>query len=396
MARSKRNEFVAGLFILLAMALLVAIFVAISNWESLAVDKTVYHVSFDQAPAIKVGSPVRLGGSDIGRIVAIDLRWRHDPEQPKDAKRFYYVVAIKVPSEVQLRKDARISIESSVVGEDGWINIQNVGSGELAANTAEAPIVGSAFSVADVMDKLNDVAAQLSGVKTTGPIAETLINVRDVTADIKRLTPKVDQAVSDVVAVTGSLKTSVPELAADAKASLATMKSATAEIEAMLKENREPIKTGVAEATAAVAEARKKLAEMMDNLIVTTGDFRTLVAANRQNISDMVLDLRTTGEQLKAASIEIRRAPWRLLHKPDERQADTLNLFDATANYARSVQDLRSISETLQTLAKLKAEGAPVDEKLLQDMVDRLKVGFQKYDEAEAALWKQWGLAEQK
>jgi len=397
MARSKRNEFVAGLFILLALALLVAVFAVISNWQALAVPKRVYYVAFDRAPAIKVGSPVKLGGSDVGRITGMALQWKHDPELPKGVDRFRYLVAISLPEEIQVRRDARMVIETAPVGEDGWIDIQSVGTQELADNTEQDPIPGIALpSLADIVSKLDDVAAQLNGDHTRGPVAEALANVRDVTADIKKLTPKVDQAVSDVVAVTGHLKTSVPELVADAKASLATIKSSTAEIDAMLKENREPIKAGVTEAAAAIAEARKKITEMMDNLIVVTGDFRTLVAANRQNISDMILDLRTTGEQLKAASIEIRRAPWRLLHKPDEREADTLNVFDATANYARSVQDLRSITDTLQTLAKLKADGAPVDEKLIQDMVDRLKVGFQKYEEAEAALWKQWGLADQK
>ena len=47
----------------------------------------------------------------------------------------------------------------------------------------------------------------------------------------------------------------------------------------------------------------------------------------------------------------------------------------------------------LQALVELKKNDVPIDEQLLREMVDRLRAGLQKYDEAESALWKQWGEA---
>lgn len=396
MARSKRNQFVAGLFILAAMVLLAVVFVAISNLQALAVEKTVYYVAFDEAPAIKVGSPVKLGGSAIGRITDLQLQWKTVPGQAEDVKSFYYLVALKVPAEIQLRRNARVVIDTAVVGDEGAVNIESIGTSELAVDTEGNPIHGSAGTMARIMRNLEDFSAQLKGEQTAGPAAEILANVRTATGEIKKVIPKIDKVTSDMVAITENLKTSVPELVAGAKEGVATIKSAGGEIEGILKENRENIKAGIADAAATIAGARKKIAELMANLVVTTGDFRALVAANRLNISDLILDLRTTSEQLKAASIEIRRAPWRLLYKPDQREADTLNIFDATANYARTVSDLRSAAATLQMLLDLKASGAPIDEKLVQNMMDRLKIGFQKYEEAEDALWKEWGEAEKK
>ena len=396
MARSKRNEFVAGLFILVALALLVSIFVSISNFQGLTAEKTVYYVAFNEAPAIKVGSPVRLGGSDVGRIIDIELQWTHVEGQAEDVKGFYYRVALKVPADIALRRDARIIIDKAMVGDEGAVDIENVGIGDLAVNTAEKPLHGSASAMSRIMANLEDFSAQLSGKKTDGPVAAIFSDIRTVTTDIKTAAPKIDKALTDVAAITESLKTSLPETVAAAKEGIASIQSAGGEIDGILKENREKIKAGIADAAGMLAEARKTIAELGDNLTATTGDLRTLVAANRLSISDMIANLRTTSEQLKAASVEIRRAPWRLLYDPDEREADTRNIFDATANYAQSATDLRSTTDTLEMLLKLKAGGVPIDEKAIQEMVDRLKVGFQKYSEAEDALWREWGKAEKK
>ena len=115
------------------------------------------------------------------------------------------------------------------------------------------------------------------------------------------------------------------------------------------------------------------------------------VALGRQRVvaADLA-GLRQTSEQLEAAAVEIRRAPWRLLHQPDEREADTLNIHDASRNYARALADLRSVSATLRTLLEIRDAGEAVDEEMLKGMVARLKAGFQKYEEAEKALWEEW------
>ncbi|HOI55302.1 MAG TPA: hypothetical protein PLP01_08645, partial [Phycisphaerae bacterium] len=111
---------------------------------------------------------------------------------------------------------------------------------------------------------------------------------------------------------------------------------------------------------------------------------------NRMNLADTFSNMRQTSEQLRAASIEIRRAPWRLLHRPDDRESDTLNIFDATRNYAVAAGDLRSTTANLESLTRLKDEGVSVDQKMILEMLDRVRASLDKYGQAEDALWQQW------
>ena len=43
---------------------------------------------------------------------------------------------------------------------------------------------------------------------------------------------------------------------------------------------------------------------------------REVVSGNRSKLDQMIASLKTTGDNLKAASSEIRRSPWRLPYKP--------------------------------------------------------------------------------
>ena len=73
MARSRRNDFVAGLFIIAALLALAAVLWRVTKWEDIGRVTRTYHVRFNHAPGIKVGSEVQLGGVPVGEVTGREL-----------------------------------------------------------------------------------------------------------------------------------------------------------------------------------------------------------------------------------------------------------------------------------------------------------------------------------
>jgi len=385
MARSKRNELAAGLFILIAVVMLVAMLILVGNWGDLYRAKTIYYVEFDSVPNLKSGSPVLLRGSQVGRLSAMTLT-KHVLDETTGAVEYRFLTALEIPGEIVLRRDADIGVGAAMIGETAWVDIQSVGTGEVADDTATKPLVGRGGGMMEAA-----AAAFGIGDKQREEIARTIENLAEITVSLRETTPKIAEVTDNIAAVTADLKEKMPGIIAKADDTMGRMNSAAERVNNILDENRGNLKASVENVAALTERAKKDFADLLDSLKATSADVQALVAANRMNLSDAMVNIRQTSEQLKAASVEIRRAPWRLLHKPDERESDTMNVFDASRNYANAVADLRSTATTLKALVDLKKDGVPVDPELLSEMFDRLKAGLGKYDEAEKALWKEWG-----
>ena len=386
MARAQRSEFLAGIFILIALVALGAVLVAVGNWESLIRAKMTYYVRFDQAPMVKQGSLVLLGGMVKGRVTEVHTIFEV-VDEATGAESFHFVLAIELPKEIRLRRDAMVAIETKLIGEDAAVNIRCLGVGPLATDTMpDDPIEGHSGTAMD-----SAVEALGIGEEQKTQIAEILANIAEITASLKDTAPKIERVVDNIETVTGNLRDTMPELTASVREGADKLKGAGDRVNTILNENRENIKTAVTNVTEMTASAKTQVDELLANLTSASADIRTLVAANRMNLSDTLVNMRQTSEQLKAASTEIRRAPWRLLYRPEDREADSLNIFDASRNYANAVADLRTTAATIKTILDLKAEGVPVDQEVIVNMLDRLKAGFKKYEEAEEALWQEWG-----
>lgn len=399
MARGKRNEFVAGLFILVMLAALAAVLILAGSWEHLTSARTTYYVAFDQAPGVRSGSPVLLRGRVVGRVTDVQMRSRKatppEPEGPDapepepvapDAVEYFFVLALDLPKEICLRRNAIISIETKLIGEDAAINIRSAGTNKAALDTEHDPIAGRG---GDAMTAA--VEALGIGEAEKARIRQTIDDIGAITASLRETTPKIGRVMDNIETVTADLKEKLPAVLASVNEGVTTLKSAADRVDGILAENREKIKTSVANVSDLMENAKKQVDELLANLKTVSADIRTVVASNRMNLTDSMVNIRETSEQLKAAAKEIRRAPWRLLYKPDDRAADSLNIFDASRNYANAAADLRSIASTFEAIIKLKDEGMAVDEQLIQDMLDRIKAGLKRYEEAESALWKQWG-----
>ena len=90
-----------------------------------------------------------------------------------------------------------------------------------------------------------------------------------------------------------------------------------------------------------------------------------------------------TSEQLKLASIEIRRSPWRLLYTPKQKELETDNLYDAARSFAMAAGALDSAVHGLKALSQDEAR-EPED---VQRMLDYLEKLVARFEEAETDFW---------
>src|SRR5258705_7340940 len=111
---------------------------------------------------------------------------------------------------------------------------------------------------------------------------------------------------------------------------------------------------------------------------------RAVVVGNKTKLENMIASLKTAGNNLKAATAEIRRSPWRLLYKPAKGEMANLNLYDAARQFAEGANDMNDAATALRDALNSK----DVDGKQLQSLVDKLDESFTSFQKVETVLWE--------
>ena len=89
-------------------------------------------------------------------------------------------------------------------------------------------------------------------------------------------------------------------------------------------------------------------------------------------------------EDLKFATAEIRRSPWRLLYKPRPGEVANSTLFDAARDFAEGANDMSDAATALRDALK----DPKADPKEIQKLMNQLDDSFGKFTKVEDELWK--------
>jgi ABC-type transporter Mla subunit MlaD len=189
--------------------------------------------------------------------------------------------------------------------------------------------------------------------------SETMVHARDILGDTKG---DFRQTMSNVSASTGSLKERLPQILEKVDAALAELKKT------------------VDGANAAMTDVQDSIANVKEVSVAARG----VIAGNRGKIDDMIASLKTTGDNLKFATAEIRRSPWRLLYKPGKGEVANLNLYDSARQFAEGANDLNDAATSLRDALK-DPQATPEQ---LQKLVTKLDESFSEFQTMEEALWK--------
>ncbi|MBM4020088.1 MAG: hypothetical protein FJ288_17515 [Planctomycetes bacterium] len=419
-----RNRVIAGAFLLAAMAAAVAVLVLLGGWETWTQETQTLRVRFKAAPNVKVGSPVLLAGHPVGRVEHIAVVEAPCPPGEKRGPCYVVEVAASLPKTYVIHKNARVLTVQSLVGQSAVVNIEDVGfsgpvtdylpGGEASPFAGAAGEVGigekERQSIAQIIEHVRLIAENLKGdlpgiiekVKAAGDsLAAGAKKADDALAKVNLV---LDENRENIKATVAGARSATEKVDKGAGEIVANVKTASEDVQAIVKENREDIRQTVEHLRGTVEKADKDAGEIMANVKAASADikaavadFKTiasdgkaLVATHRGNVASMLQNFRETSDHLLALAKEVRRAPWRLFATPDKKEVESLNLYDSARAFASAATDIDSCADTLQVMLEARAKGVEVDPEILKGMLQRLQQTFEKYQEAEKALLKEF------
>jgi len=439
----ERNNVRAGLFVLVGGCLTVAVVLVLADLDRFFSSRQTvtarFHLS-DGLKGLKEGAPVTIGDVPAGTVTDIE-----DVPAPEEAGRLQAKdVRFTIPAKYQLYDNAEIELVVPPLGSGTRLNIRSFGQDLADAEQTETGRErrGSswAYESGEVIpggiapSQLTQQFAKDLGIRDQQrrQIQSIIENVQTLTDAVAGEPEKVQQIIANVHELSQTLNEDTPAILADVKEATGDLKAVTAKVRDRSEDWMQRIDglTEKAESavsrldrlveengpvlTEALASARrttdnieqlseeasgpwaKRLRDTLsnaenavDNIRTVTEQVRTMVTAQRPVLERTIANARLVSDQLKLAAIEVRRAPWRLLHKPDQQELETDNLYDAARSFALAASALDSTTSSLEALMEQHAQKLDENDPNLKAMLDNLHQTFEQLSEAERTFWEQ-------
>ncbi len=379
MPNRNRSELRAGLFIVFSVVLIFAAIVAIRGVRTVFAEETVRKARFalnDDLGGLRVGDDVRVGGFKVGIVRTIDILGLDKGQQA------YIAVQFTMPEKYPLTDAAQLNVQSSITGTT-VLNFDSLGTGNVL--TADQELIGhpSNFSalLAQVGQAAPGIRQIIETIRTT-----TLPHINDATAKLPETlasfhttADRATLAVDQVGSVFGDTKS-------DIRGTMANLHQITdtgrRELPGLLTRMNKLIDNATAtidDAHAAMADIRATAA----NARQLTGSARDVVVNNKAKFDGAIASLKLTGDNLKEATAEIRRNPWRLLYQPHAGEMDNLALYDAARQFSDGANHVDDAALALRDALA----NPSVDKDQLKGLVDRLNTAFDHFNGVEQKLW---------
>ena len=116
-------------------------------------------------------------------------------------------------------------------------------------------------------------------------------------------------------------------------------------------------------------------------------DLDTELVARIPDVRAMLSDLRQSATQVKLATMEVRRSPWKLLYRPSGDELARENLYEAARAFAVASADLRVAGETLRATMKDTPQRFADDAKLREALRTQVLQSVDRFDAAQRKLF---------
>lgn len=314
--QSKRESAIVGLFVLIAVALLLATMFAMSG--AFGRSATKFHAYFSYAGGLEPGATVRYaGGPKVGRVDSVQL----DPQNPSRLD-----IVFSVQPDLPIKTDSNIKIMSLSPLGDNHLEVLP-GSAEAARATSGALLPSQKYidfnaltaqlndlnpQVQELLHTLNDRASEvketiarvndLLGPQNRANFAATLANARGM---IEENRPQIKTTLRNVNAVSEKLQ----PLLEDFRKTSAEANQALSHIDALVGENRADVRQ-------AVVELRSTLTNMTD----ASARLDQTLDVNSENIDELLDNMRHITENLKEFTATIKTRPYTLIRASNPRE----------------------------------------------------------------------------
>ncbi len=430
MAKKHRNEVAVGATVLLVLVLTIYIVVTLADWSSLVAKKQ--HITVQQPYRVGLkglaeGSPIYLGGIKIGQIT--ETSFASPDDQAVGTEEIHVYFTMEIPASYRLFKNCVLSPQSNVLGGSSSLVIKDLGTKEEILDGEMVPLKLEG-SISEAMDSIKqelnpDLPDSLmsrlkyefsrdrdnSFMKT---LIDTITNVENITAKIDQqvtvdeekqsLIVKVHIALDHLNEITQQVSEQLDEkeietVAFKLHAALDTFNHSLDNIDELIATT----KPGITETVSSLQAAAQKIGPALDkantaldaawisldNIQDMTAALKETVLVNRNSVDDVIRNMHEVSVNIKMASREIRRAPWKLLYTPEEDELHIQGMIDAAGAFAAGAERLDEASMRLQALLEQTTGEVPLDKKRIDALTAELETSFEKFKSAEEKFWKE-------
>ena len=397
----QRNALRAGIFMILSLGLIVFVIVAISGAARFTQSFHTYSVAFslqDDLGGLRPGDDVRIGGVKVGSIRDIRI----------DRDRSAVVVLIDVPAKFPLAKDAGIRVQHGLTGSSS-INIDSFGTGSPLA--ADDFLAGQPDQVTGLVHELAAMKPDVIQILGNLKIASGKLNVDldklaatsdsltasgfEMTSTVQGLRVRVPEIIDRYQSVVDAAERMLDEVrqfvgpsSGDFHQTLANLNHVSGDLRGRLPEVLDRLQTVLGKAGVVVdraANAMQDIQAAAANLHSATGALQSILADNRSRLNGILVSLKTTSDNLKDASVEIRHSPWRLLYQPKPDEVANLNIYDSVRQFAEGADSLDDAAASLRDALK----DPNADPEQVKRLMLHLNDSFAQFQQVQDKLWKE-------
>lgn len=395
-----RNDLRAGAFIILSVVAAIALALTIRGLDVFTVPvdlRTVRFALTDDVGGLQTGNDVRVGGFKVGEVREIIVA---DPDKPGEQP--YIRVTYTFPRKYVVHEDAVVRIQGTLTGLS-WINYETFGTGKLLA-VNDTTFRGRPSTTGELLAGLSEMRPQLGQtvnnvrditqtVKTStlGKLEQTADNASKVAIDVRA---QIDPAFKKYHAIGDHAITMLDKIAAffgdtttDFRGTIANANKLTGTFNERLPNLLDRVTSILNNLDTSVKSASGALEDIkvtLGNTREITATAKSVIVGNKGKLDAMIASLKITGDNLKSATAEVRRSPWRLLYKPAPGEMANLNLYDAARQFSDGANELNDAALALRDAVKDKG----ADKEQLQKLMEKLDKSFTNFNQVEQTLWE--------
>ncbi len=335
MAKKKQNEVAVGLTVLVALILTIFIVMTLADWSSMFVSQQEITIKLPYKTGLKgliEGSPIYLGGVKIGSISETGIL-EPDPSALANNEIFVFFT-MKLPEQYQLRSDCTLVPQSNVLGGQVLLSIDDLGQqGDIIKNgeVADLKLAGTVMDALKREFDPEDPESLLARIK----YEFTRENKDSIVAYFKSAISQLDK---DIPVITELIQKELGKI----DEALESAKSTMEQIKSVAKDER---------------------------------------------IGKIINNVTETSSNLKLATQEIRRAPWKLLYKPSKKEFKIQALVDSAGSFASGAETLDTATLRLRKMVNEINESEKIDTDRIDAMLIELENSFEQFKKAEKKFW---------
>lgn len=449
----ERNAFKVGLTLIAGLALFLAVMRWISSAFSTSEEMQRVRIRFPhryRLPQLDNGSAVMVGGMRVGGVKTVVIEELPiDPEAEIARTDWYVVVDVEILRLLRLKADCSFTPEAPPLGGAGLLILElgnantvlregdlvdgEIPGGFAAVVTMANQVLGSELDAKNPQGLLGLIKRQFDDSHQASLMAKLHRSMDDFNAVSLSIRQQFDPESRDaIIAKLGAVMDNVNQMTASLRdqmdprqpaatlakvhAALDTLNLGLKGVQAMIDETRPPLQQTMSHlaSTAETVDTRitKPLAEQLDvgnaagllakinvaadrlnttlrNVTEVSQTVRDVAVLNRDNLNDMIANLKQTSEQVKSGIKFVLRRPWTLFNAPTGTESKQKDILDAASNFQDAAARLDNATAELRALAELHNGHIPDSDADLKRVRAAIDEAYGKFKSAEASLWKQ-------